>query len=401
LEREGIASDAARIWRWPAGGGDGEQVWSGQSAYSFEFTPDGRTAVVPFGLNARRFDARTWKELGPKPTGPPPTEITDVAVLHEPPQKAGMPVGPLLVTIDHYARVSAWEFATGRFVGQWELPVRRDRWYRARLSADGRFALARDINYDKPDEVVVGEVFTPRHWRMPGTDYSAFAPVGPNVYVRAGTDQVDEVVVVERGTGRSGRRLATGGGYGPVMSGDGKALLYWYRSLTAIDSGTGRRLWSWNLADRPWLPAPIEEIAGPRRPVVSLPNNVALSPDGKRVAILIQIFRGNSSFHKGSVVALCDADTGKLIWKHDAPDYGAPVTPIGPVGHQLAFSPDGKILAVGTWKLDLFDTASGKVSAPLNGHRDWISVLRFTSDGKKLLSGSSDGTAIVWDMTAR
>jgi WD40 repeat protein len=65
-----------------------------------------------------------------------------------------------------------------------------------------------------------------------------------------------------------------------------------------------------------------------------------------------------------------------------------------------AFSPDGKTLATalpdGT--IQLWDAATWKLKGELRGHRDRVSVLAFTPDGR-LLSGGQDTTILAWDPT--
>ena len=78
----------------------------------------------------------------------------------------------------------------------------------------------------------------------------------------------------------------------------------------------------------------------------------------------------------------------------------------------MALSPDGKWLAVagdlrtsagtnlqggGNQTIRLYDFESGKLVALLKGHTGVIRSLAFSPDGSKLISGSSDNTAIIWD----
>jgi len=79
----------------------------------------------------------------------------------------------------------------------------------------------------------------------------------------------------------------------------------------------------------------------------------------------------------------------------------------------MALSPDGKWLAVGgdlrtstdtksqegkeTQAIRLFHFESGKLVALLKGHTGIIRSLAFSPEGSKLISGSSDNTAIIWD----
>jgi RNA polymerase sigma factor (sigma-70 family) len=73
----------------------------------------------------------------------------------------------------------------------------------------------------------------------------------------------------------------------------------------------------------------------------------------------------------------------------------------------VAFSRDGKLLAVGTSPniapfgglIHIWDAGSGKQVQRLEGHARAISAVRFTADGKHVVSSSWDGTLRLWDVT--
>jgi WD40 repeat protein len=71
-------------------------------------------------------------------------------------------------------------------------------------------------------------------------------------------------------------------------------------------------------------------------------------------------------------------------------------------GGGLAFSPDGRYLALGGWDrtVSLYDFVAGRVIHTFQGHDGWVVSLAFTPDGRRLISGSQDGTALVWDVQA-
>lgn len=69
----------------------------------------------------------------------------------------------------------------------------------------------------------------------------------------------------------------------------------------------------------------------------------------------------------------------------------------------IAFSPDGKILASGSWDntIILWNLATGKpIGEPLTGHSNSVTRVAFSPDGSILASGSSDQTVILWDVSA-
>ena len=120
-------------------------------------------------------------------------------------------------------------------------------------------------------------------------------------------------------------------------------------------------------------------------------GSVAFSPDGKTLA-LGGVHRG----FPGAAAWLWNTAAGHLI--------SGPLTTGGGVISSVAFSPDGKTLAAGgddgngkatVW---LWNTATGhQIGAPLTTGGNLISSVAFSPDGQILATGGSDGTARLWN----
>lgn len=68
----------------------------------------------------------------------------------------------------------------------------------------------------------------------------------------------------------------------------------------------------------------------------------------------------------------------------------------------IAFSLDGNLLAAGdsAGRVRLFDLTTDKELAPLEGHLGPVVSLAFAANGKRLASGGTDTTALVWDVAS-
>jgi RNA polymerase sigma factor (sigma-70 family) len=147
----------------------------------------------------------------------------------------------------------------------------------------------------------------------------------------------------------------------------------------------GQSLVSCGLRDgiRFWDTATGEQIQ--RFPEQSNAQSVALSPDGKLLAI-----RLGRSDPKDKAIAIREFATGRLLRR-----FGDWMTP-----WSIRFSPDGKVLAAyrTSLEIELWDPASGRHLHTLKGHERVAWTIAFSADSKTLASGSHDKTIRLWDV---
>jgi WD40 repeat protein len=107
---------------------------------------------------------------------------------------------------------------------------------------------------------------------------------------------------------------------------------------------------------------------------------VAYSPDGRLIAV------GDW----GGQITVRDAATGQPLYNDKHGQYV----------HAVAFSPDGKLLATGSSDhlVRILDATTGELQRTLEGHTDGVLSVAFSPDSKQLLTGSYDETARLWDL---
>lgn len=164
---------------------------------------------------------------------------------------------------------------------------------------------------------------------------------------------------------------------------------------------------------------------------VSVAGNLALSPDGKRLAVsgikgvrLYDIATGEraGSFDGTAVFAYFSRDGASLYVGNDEPmvrvyrladgellrSFKVREMEESGASFRFAVSPDEKVIASARAELltrsvktiELHELATGRRLAVLQGHTDAISCLAFSPDGRLLASGDRDNLIRLWDVAA-
>jgi WD40 repeat protein len=106
-------------------------------------------------------------------------------------------------------------------------------------------------------------------------------------------------------------------------------------------------------------------------------------------------------------IAAASADGALYLWNYKTGLQTGRFKAAGvTAARSLAFSPDGRLLAIGgdgqeqeSSSLMIWDVVSQKpLGQPLVGHKNGVYKLAFSHDGTTLASGSYDETAILWDV---
>ncbi len=110
-------------------------------------------------------------------------------------------------------------------------------------------------------------------------------------------------------------------------------------------------------------------------------QHVAVRSDGKQVAL------GTGEGHRLGWTA--DWAVLPSVWR------------AGSTSPAVAYSPDGAILAVAYgFAINLYRVVGDQYDGMLRGHKGKVTSLAFTPDGRKLISGSWDRTARIWDVAS-
>ncbi|MGH7222810.1 MAG: WD40 repeat domain-containing protein, partial [Gemmataceae bacterium] len=309
--------------------------------YSIGFSPDGHTLISSSRGQTRLWDAATWR----------PRRLLPQTAHALPPALGGKLLA--LEAIDNSSTVAptvrVWDLSTGQDVRRLLLPTDN-----AILG-----------NSWDPQLAVGGQVVVVMHYKFIGRKN----PHCLTVWNAATGERLRTVSLGERVC----RPAVSADGQTVVLGGD--------RQVLVCDLASGR----------------LRALLGGDQEC----SRLAISPDGRLIAGVIAP-AGERDF-EGRTIRLWELASGQEVFTL----RGHPRR-IGP----LAFSPNGRLLATGSggWtyvksatsaaEMRLWDVFNGREVGRFRGHDADTSVLAFTPDGARLVSGHDDGTLLVWEAGA-
>jgi WD40 repeat protein/serine/threonine protein kinase len=405
----GSVDQTAKVWEAASGKelltlkGHGGEIWS------VAFSPDGRRiATGSADQTARVWEAATGREL-----------LTFMGHNDQIHSVAFSPDGQRIVTGSWDKTAKVWEAASGREVLL--LTNHSGHLYSAAFSPDGQRIVTG--SWDKTAKIWEAasgrEVLTLTNHS--GHLYSAaFSPDGQRVVT--GSD--DQTAMVWEAA--SGRKLANCKGHGNVVfsaafSPDGQRIVtgsydqtakVWdavsgqdlltlkghsARVFSAAFSPDGRRIvtGSSDMTARVW------EMAKGNEPLTleghsDEIHSVAFSPDGQR--IVTGSWDGTAKVWEaaqGKEVLRLNRHGNEITSAVSSPDAKGRSARV----FSAAFSPDGRRIVTGSTHgtAKVWEAASGHELLELKGHSDWIIWAAFSPDGQRIVTASEDETAKVWD----
>jgi RNA polymerase sigma factor (sigma-70 family) len=285
--------------------------------------------------------------------------------------------GKLAATVGGGNEVFVWDAATGR-------ELRRLRGHTAEVTSVGLTPEGLLVSTGADKTIRFWDLATGQQVRWaesPGNGWDhARSPDGALVAVIDAKSPPNQSTLrlIETATDKERGSLKTGHYWsGSAFTRDGRTLVAWSGDQTVylLDAKTGQELKRYpvdggglGVGDRTYLS-----------------YSVRLSNDGRLLACGSQ----------RNTLVLVETETGKLLHRLQGLPDGVSA---------IAFSPDDRTLAWGGWRdpaIHLLEVTTFMERHHFAGTTGRVQTLTFSPDGKKLLSGSEDTTATVWDVTGR
>ncbi|HTU93908.1 MAG TPA: sigma-70 family RNA polymerase sigma factor, partial [Gemmataceae bacterium] len=337
----------------------------------FVFAPDGKSLAIVDDRHAiRLLDLAGGKDRVPSLGHR--DRVSSIGIL---------PDGQTVATMSQDGTLRFWEPATGRELRRREVSVDYTRFSGLRPDGQTYLTVGPDKLYRLNDLAGGAEQAVLHGHESPFP--AALSPDGKTL-ASVNADKVVRLLDPATGAVRHALTKVKHFVWDMAFTEDGRVLVVWDAdcNVTFWDAAAGKK--------RGQLTAAEIGVPTPERKGKFLHYTTALSPDGKLLALGLQVIRSQEK-----ILPVVDTASGKVILRFTTAEDGA---------SQMAFSPDGKSLAwggnLGT-TVYLGELASGRVRQSFVGHRGYIGALAFSSDSKMLISASNDTTALVWDLTGR
>jgi WD40 repeat protein/tetratricopeptide (TPR) repeat protein len=350
------------------------------------------------------------------------------------PLGAFSPDGRQLTTVDADRTVTVWDVGSGQAVRRLPLGHGAAELFFLAFSPDVRL-LVSDNNRDQVIvwDLAAGQVLHTLARHTAGVRCAAFSPDGRYV----ATGGFDATITIWDLV--SGREVFTLRGHLKVIcalafSPDGQVL------ASASDDGTAK---IWDARNAPGSYTLWERATD----IAFCPNGQALAARTHGVRVLdvetgrlrYPVPTGNSGWPSRGVVFSADgrfgaapSENGAVVWDaetgREIVRVNLAADPLAPVFNNvfngqpvqtrknkhvacLAFSPDGKALATGSWvglgggktagEIVAWDLATGRPVFQLQGHTGSVLSLAYSPDGRRLATGGNDNLVKIWDTAAR
>lgn len=358
--------DALRLWDVATG----EEVFVSKGhqgpVSTVAFSADGKRlatgSAVEDGVLSDNA-VRLWDAASGKPILPPQGHVGEVRTIDISPD------GTIVATGGGDGRVLLWEPSTGKPIGS--LAGHEGYVSSVAFSPDGKLL----ASASRDDTVRIWDVSAREERRRMGPSVGrvisvAFSPDGKVLATGRGDGSVRLVDVSTGMAIRSLRGHRTGSWVYSVKFSPGGGLLAsggWDGTVRIWDLRTGKG---------------IRVLEGHEGKV----SSVAFSPDGETLA---------SACSEGKL-RLWDLVSGDEIASRDIHKIWAV---------SVAFSPDGNYVAVAPalrGGVELWEVATGRAVLPRRSHHGnaWATSVAFLPDQRRLVSGSWNSAAVVWDISA-